>query len=277
MTKKFLILSLMFVLIIGAVRLHADNLPQFEGAKLYQAGDFAAAAKWCASYLKENAPGIDRAAVLILLGNSLEKVTDSFNTDAEKECFRSGSKKDGTACMQAYAEKLNSMYGASSFEYSEGAIYIRYTGAQYKEAIEKYPSSPYSAQAAYMELTKNLIGAPEVVLPRIKEFMAKYNAGEWGRQGRLLWARVNEDIWWIHRKWSWVLYNWKISPEDLIVKAEPYRQEALRTFEDIIKKDGSTEEGKAAKKEYELLKNYKDDGKLYGIVNESTVQGALVR
>ena len=251
----------------------ADN-QYAAGDRLLSSGKYEEAANWYLNFTKEHAgdsklmPG-----AYIKLGESLEKMSDIINTRAERVCFRSGSKLRGTPCMQAYAAKLNATYGPGSFEYSEALVIIQYTGAHYNKVADEFPKSGLAAKSAYLRLSKNLVGRPDQVLSGIKVFTDKYKSGEWGRKGRLLWARMNEDNWWIHRKWSWVLYNWSISPEELIVKAEPYRQEALRSFEDIIKKDGGTAEGKAAKKEYELLKVYKDDGRLYGIVNESDISG----
>ncbi len=213
--------------------------------------------------------------LLIKLGTLLEGMVDSVNTKAERECFRSGGSK-GAPCMKAYAEKLNAVYGKGSYEYNEHLVVIKYTGIQYKRAAGEFPKSKMAPEAEYLFLSKNLVGKPDDVLPRIKAFMKKYPSGEWGRRGLLLWARINEDIWWVHRKWAWILYGWSISPEELIVRAEPYRQKALKSFQELIVKDGKTEEGHAAKKEYELLKKYEDDGRIYGIINESDVSGTTI-
>jgi len=235
-----------------------------EGDNLFEAGQYESAAKWYA--------GKNTSHDLLCLAKSLEKMSDQINTTAERKCFRSKG-GGGGECMKKYAESLNEIYGPGSFEYAEHLVFIRYTGAHYKKIEEGFPKSDEAAEAAYMNLTKNLVGHPDAVLPRITLFLKKYPDGEWHRKSLLLWARINEDIWWIHRKWSWVLYNWTLSEEELIVKAEPYRQEALKTFEQMIKKHSNTDEGKAAKMEYELLKKYQDDGRLYGIINEASVEG----
>lgn len=242
-----------------------------QGEQLFAIGKYEDAAKW----FKDNEKSTPQN--LIWLGKSLEKISDPINAKAERQCFRSGRVSGGTACMNAYAEKLNSEYGAGSFEYAEQMIFIRYTGVHYKKIADEFSKSKFAPEAAYLLLTKNLKGHPDQVMPRIKEYLSKYKSGEWYRKGLLLWARINEDVWWIHRKWSWVLYNWHIAPEELIVKAEPYRQEGLRSFQELMQKYGKTEEGEIAKKEYDLLKNYQDDGNLYGIVNEADVEGTLVR
>lgn len=269
MTAILLLASCFLLLSANA----ADN-PYAAGDQLFNSGKYEEAANWYLSFTKEHAGDSKlMPEAYIKLGESLEKMSDIINTRAERVCFRSGGKLRGTPCMQDYAAKLNATYGPGSFEYSEALVIIQYTGVHYNKVADEFPKSDLAAKSAYLRLSKNLVGHPEQVLPRIKAFTDKYKSGEWGRKGRLLWARMNEDIWWIHRKWSWVLYNWSISPEELIVKAEPYRQEALRSFEDLIKKDGGTPEGKMAKKEHELLKVYKDDGRLYGIVNESDITG----
>lgn len=266
-----------FLLLVSCFLLQftwASDLATTKGDQLFASGQYEEAAKWYVNFINEH-PKDDKLTppALLKLGEILEKMQDIINTRAERACFRSPVGLKGTPCMNNFAKKLNAIYGSGSFEYSEQLVIIRYTGAHYNKMADEFPKSGLVSQAAYLKLTKSLVGHPDQVLPRIKEYMSKYKDGQWERKGRLIWARVNEDIWWIHRKWSWILYNWSISPEELIVRAEPYRQEALRTFEDLIKKDGRTEEGRIAKKEYDLLKNYQDDGRLYGIVNESDIQG----
>lgn len=273
MRRVFIFFVIFLISSAATVSVNAASLT--EGKDLFTAGRYETAAKWYANFVASNSA--DKKLLpeaLVGLGISLEMLSDIINTQAEKECFRSGKSSQGTQCMKAYANKLNTAYGAGSFEYLEQMVIIRYTGSHFKKVVDEFGNSEYAPGAAYKSLTKNLTGHMDVVLPRIKEFLSKYNNGEWHRRGLLLWARINEDIWWIHRKWSWLLYNWQISSEELIVKAEPYRQEALRTFEDIIKKYGNTEEGRAARKERDLLKDYKDDGKIYGIINESVTEGA---
>jgi hypothetical protein len=252
----------------------SDNVSLPEGDKLLVSGQFESAAKWYLNYFNAKASDKEAApAALIKLGQSLEKMSDIINTGAEKECFRFPKKLRGTPCMNEYVGRLNAFYGSNSFEYLEQMVFISYTGNHYQKAALEYPGSKSAPEAAYMYLTKKIKGHPDEVLPRIKEYTSKYKEGLWHRKGLLLWARVNEDVWWIHRKWSWVLYNGQVEPEELIIKAEPYRQEGLRAFQEIIQKYSNTEEGKIAKKEYEFLKSYQDDGKLYGIINESDVEG----
>lgn len=272
--KRGMLALVLLFLSTGILFAKDEGGPTLQGDQLYNSGSYEAAAKWYVDFINQN-PKDSKATprALIMLGQSLDKMSDIINTKAERECFRSPKGSRGTPCMNEFAANLNKIYGAGSFEYAENLVIIKYTGAHFKRASEEFSKSDLGPEAAYLVLTKNLIGHPDIVLPKIKAYMEKYKGGEWGRRGRLLWARINEDVWWVHRKWSWVLYNWSISPEELIVKAEPYRQEALKSFEDLYKKDGKTEEGQAAKREYDLLKNYQDDGKIYGIINESNIEG----
>lgn len=278
----FLILTLCFVSFsveakVKKVKKEGSEKVSLEGDRLFDSGKFEEAAKWYLAFVRNNPnKSKETQAALIKIGHSLENIVDAINTTAERVCFRSGNSSKGAACMNKYAENLNAAYGAGAFEYSEQMVVIRYTGGHYKKVAEEFPNSDIAPEAAYLLLSKNLVGHPDEVLPKVEKYMDEYKTGFWGRKGRLLWARINEDVWWIHRKWSWVIYNWQISQEELIVKAEPYRQKALKAFDDLIKKDGSSEEGEIAKQERELLKNYKDDGRLYGIVNESSMGGVLV-
>lgn len=256
---------------------HAAEDRYNRGDQLFNSGKYEEAARFYESVISRD-PKDEKTvpAALVRLGRACEKMLGEENAKAERKCFRGGSPSGGAKCMVEYANSLDAVCGPGSFKYSEALLVLQYTGVHYDRVVKEFPRSDAAAEAAYMKLSKELVGHPDEVLPRIKEYMRTYKDGKWGRMGRLLWARVNEDVWWIHRKWSWVLYNWVISEEELIVKTERYRQEALRAYEDLIKKDGDTEEGRIAKKEYELLKNYQDDKTIYGIVNESDVEGAKV-
>jgi len=172
--------------------------------------------------------------------------------------------------MEGFVKKYNAEHGAGSFELLPQLNVIRYTGVHFKQLMEKFPDSSYAGEADYHLLTKNLVGSPDEVFPKVKEFLKRHPSGEWNCKGQMLLGRLNQDIWWIHKKWSWVLYNWKMTEEDLIVKAEPYRQEGIRIFEKVSK-DCKGEIKEVAQAEAKLLKAHKDDGKFYGIVNETMV------
>jgi len=171
--------------------------------------------------------------------------------------------------MQAQAEKLNALYGEGAFKPLTNIAFIQYTGVHYKEILNLFPSSNETPEAEFQLLLKELVGHPDVVLPKIRGFLSKHKSGDAYRRGLLLWARVNEDIWYIHRDWSWILYNEKVSPEDLMIKAEPYRQEALRTYEKLVSKYGGTFEGEEAKKELRLLRANQYDNMTYSILADS--------
>lgn len=276
--KKFNLLAIIGLLAFFAAAIFSGDVFASAGESLFSSKQYEAAADVFTAELQQNSANPKKTAYnLLMLGQSLDKALGEINTKAERECFRSGKGGSGGGggklCMMEFAEKLNAKYGPASFVYDEQQILLVYTGAQFRTILEKYPKSDVAAQADYLLLSKKLIGSPDAVLPQIKDFIERNKSGEFNRKGQLLWARINEDIWVIHRKWSWVLYNWSISPEELIVKAEPYRQEAIRSFEELIKAAPRSEEGKAAKKELELLKKYQDDGKIYGIINESLLTG----
>jgi hypothetical protein len=172
--------------------------------------------------------------------------------------------------MKRHVATYNAKFGQGSFEYEHAVLYIPYTGVHYKTLLAKFSNNKYVPEADFYLLLKSLVGHPDNVLPKIKTFLAKYKSGEWNRKGLLLWARVNEDIWYVHRKWSWVLFNQQIAPEELVVRAERYRQEALKTYQKLMKESKNTFEGISAAKEYGLLSASQDDGVTYSIVNDSS-------
>ena len=210
---------------------------------------------------------------LLLMGQTLDRLQDYFSERVEKTCYWGREKAGTPACAQNEAEKLNAVYGAGAFKFVTDIAYVPYTGLHYRELVNKFGGSKEAKEAEFQLLLKNLVGHPNDVLPRVRSFLDKNSSGEINRKALLLWARVNEDIWYIHRAWSWVLYNEKVSPEELIVRAEPYRQEALKTFEKIVSKYGGTFEGQQAQRELSLLKSNQDDGETYSILQD-TVGGS---
>lgn len=210
---------------------------------------------------------------LLLLGKALDRLQDLFSERAEKICYWAKGGGGSPACMQAEAAKLNATYGANAFKSVTDIAYVPYTGVHYQELLSKFPKSSQAAEAEFQLLLKNLMGHPDVVLPKVKDYLNRHSSGEVNRKALLLWARVNQDVWYIHREWSWVLYNEKVSLDDLIVRAEPYRQEALKTFEKLMNKYSGTFEGDAAKQEYDLLKANQHDNETYSILAD-TVGGS---
>lgn len=213
----------------------------------------------------------DSPEALVTLGRALDQYAEQVNNDAEQACYR-GKGSHTPQCMHAYAEKMNAKYGAGAFQFIPTLIIIRYTGTHYQQVLDKAPNSPAAAEAAYYILEKNLIGNPDDVLKRVQDYIAKYK-GSYNLKARLLYARLNEDLWWIHRKWAWMLYNGSLSEDELVVRGEKYRQAAIKAYEELIKKDGGSPEGKIAKQELAMAKNNQDDGKLYGIVSDAQTSG----
>jgi hypothetical protein len=242
-----------------------DGLDQ--GRAFVREGNMEAAAQFFSQYATSH-PDDKKLTpeALALTGRILDTLSDSFTGAAEKKCYwvKGGSRDPD--CMKREADSLNAKFGQGSFEYEHAITFISYTGSHYREIMDRFSKSGYAPEAEFYLLLRNLSGHPDQVLPRIKKFLGN-SKGEWNRRGLLLWARVNEDIWHVHRKWSWVLFNEVVDPEELIVRAEPYRQEALRTFSKLKGKNDFV--GKKAKEEYAKLSANQEDGHLYSIVNDA--------
>jgi len=257
----FFIIVAFFLGIASFTPANAGNLDN--GYAMLNLGQFQQAANFFCGYARA---GKNVPESLALCGRLLDKISDSLTGSAEKKCY--WNKKGSYECMQREASILNSRFGHSSFTFNHNLLSIVYTGAQYRIIISKFPHSRYRPEADFYLLLKSLRGHPTIVLPRIKAFISKYSSGVWHRKGLLLWARVNEDIWYVHKKWSWVLYNYTLAPDELVIRAEPYRQEALKAYREL-KKYHNTFEGITAAIEYLKLKANQDDGVLYSIVNDS--------
>lgn len=268
MKRKFLVVVAAVVSLGTASVAVAGELDQ--GKQMMAAGDLQGAAEFFNRYAAAHPSDATNAAeALALCGRVLDTLADALTGQAEKSCYWGKGGSRSPDCMQRFVAQYNARFGEGSFRYEHAITYILYTGMHYQMLSSRFPQSPYSGEADFYLLLKQLVGHPDTVLPKIKAFLAKHSKGDWNRKGLLLWARVNEDVWYVHRKWSWVLYNYQISPEELMVKAEPYRQEALKTYQRLMKDQG-TWEASAAAREYALLKDNTEDGTVYSIVNDST-------
>jgi hypothetical protein len=241
-----------------------------DARQMIYAGQLEQGAQMLSQYVKDHPRDKSKTPeALLLLGQVLDRLADLFSERAEMACYWGRGTAQSPECMQSQADKLNAIYGAGAFQPMTNIAFIPYTGIHYREIINRFSGSDEAAEAEFQLLLKNLVGHPDVVLPRVKKFMESHKSGDVGRKALLLWARVNEDIWYIHRDWSWVLFNERVSPEDLMIRAEPYRQEALRTYEKLISKYGGTFEGQEAKKELGLLKAQQYDNVTYSILADS--------
>lgn len=267
MKKRAVGIGAVLALLCIAAVAFADALDQ--GRSLMREGRLEEAAQFFNAYAQEH-PRDKKLSpeALAMAGRMLDALADPLTGQAEKKCYwRKGGSRDPD-CMRKEAEAMNARFGQGAFEYEHAVTYIPYTGSHYREILNRFPRSDYATEARFYVLLRELKGHPDKVLPRVKEFLKKYGKGEWKRRAELLWARVNQDIWHIHREWSWVLFNERIDTEELIIRAEPYRQEALRTYARLA--GGKDAVGRMAAAEYAQLKDQKDDGHLYSIVNDSS-------
>ena len=264
-------LAIAFVCLITVMVAHINSAcaadPLLQGRDMVKAKRYEAAAvffnRYAVAHPKDKKYTPEALAETARL---LDAMTDKISGKAEKHCYWRRGAKRNPDCMEGEVRKLNALFGAGAFRYEHAVTYILYTGLQYKEILERFPKSKYASEAKFFLLIHSLIGHPDKVLPKIKAFCKK-TRGEWKDRCTLLWARANEDTWYVHRKWSWVLYNQRIAPEELLIRSEPYRQAALKAFAKLKKKRGFI--GETARREYDLLKQNKDDGVVYSIVNDS--------
>jgi hypothetical protein len=246
---------------------HAGALDQ--AYSLEGSGRLEEAAEFFCRYADRNSGDSSNAPeALMKCARLLDSLAETFSERAEKRCYWNNSGGD-PSCMNADAQKLNARYGAGSFQYEHSLLFISYTGSHYRTLRDRYPRSQYAPEADFYLVLRDLKGHPDVVLPKAKAFMSRHPSGEWHRKALLLWARVNEDIWYVHRKWSWVIYNNKISQDELVVRAEPYRQDALKAFRELMK-EPNTPEGIAASREYANLNANVEDPRVYSIVEDSS-------
>ncbi len=268
MWKRVLLPTLLLIAMV-AISSNAWAVdPLIDGQKLIAAKRYEAAAIFFSRYAREH-PGDKKYTpqALVQTGRLLDAMTDRISGKAEKHCYwRRGAKRNPN-CMRDEVGKLNGLFGAGAFRYEHAVTYILYTGLQYKEILKRFPKSEYVSEAKFFLLIHDLIGQPDVVLPRIKSFCKKTKRG-WKDRCGLLWARANEDTWYVLRKWSWVFYNDRLAPDELLIRSEPYRQEALRTFARLKRKKGFV--GESAKREWKILEENGEDRITYSIVNDSS-------
>ena len=249
--------TVIFILIIAVL------LPSITNAN-----EMALARSYC-QYANNSNDKKKTPKALAMCGRLFDALNNQLTEQAEKDCYwRRGAPKT-PSCMRNWANRYNQEFGAGSFVYRHDLTSIIYTGIQYQTILRKYKKSDYKDEAEFVVLLKNLIGHPDKIMPRINKFLKDHKRGEWYCKGLLLKARVNEDIWYVHKKWSWIIYNNVLSEDEVIIKSEPYRQEALKLYKQVMKKCKKSFEASAAKKEAAVLSRQQDDFKTYSIVNDS--------
>lgn len=268
MRKRFVfsVFALLFLSTLVSAVARADDLDN--GRNLIRAGQLDAAAQFFNTFVSQRPNDKLTPEALALSGRILDAMADYLTGEAEKRCYWVKGAARTPECMQREAEGLNARYGNGAFQYEHAVLFIWYTGSHYRQILAQFPKSSFAPEAEFYLLLHNLGGHPDVVIPRIKAYLAKYPKGEWNRRARLLLARVNQDVWFVMRKWSWVLFNDQVDETELMVRAEPYRQEAMRLFRDLTK-DDKTFEGTTAVRELVLLEANQDDGVLYSTVNDA--------
>lgn len=255
------------IIFLEPVAAWADELDQ--GRQLMVAGNLEGAAEFFNNYaLSHPDDATNTPEALALTGRILDVLSDPLTGQAEKSCYWGKGGSRSPDCMERFVAKFNTRFGDGAFRYEHAVLSILYTGVHYRVLLDRFSSSKYASEADFYPLLHDLVGHPDVVLPKIKAFLSRHSKGEWNRKGLLLWARANQDVWYIHRNWSWVIYGGQLSPEDQIIKSEPYRQEALKAYQKLVKDQG-TWEASIAKREYPLIQNNQDDGVIYTIVNDS--------
>ena len=240
-----------------------------EGKRMMDGGNLQGAAEFFNAYASKNPSDSENSAeALAMAGRILDVMADPLTGQAEKSCY--WGKGGGSAeCMQRFASQFNARFGEGAFRHDAAVNFVAYTGSHYRRIASQYPKSRYAPEADFYLLLRDLVGQPEEVEKRVKAFLSKYPKGEWNRKGLLLWARINEDIWHVYRKQGWFLSNSRVSPEDMIIRAEAYRKEALGTYAKLMRESG-TFEGAAAAREHGNLMENREDSVTYSIVNDST-------
>ncbi|MBI4126652.1 MAG: hypothetical protein HY465_04085 [Deltaproteobacteria bacterium] len=245
----------------------------FDTAKTYlKQGASEVAAQSFVSFAFSNPKNKKAPEALAMAARILDKLQDAITERYEKQCYWAKGAPRTPACMEAGARELNTHFGEGAFHYIGGTeiAFLEYTGSHYRHIAEHYAKSDFADEADFYLLLHNLKQHPDIVLPMIQAFLKRHSKGEWHRRGLLLWARVNEDVHFIWKKWSWVVYNGVISDDELIIKAEPYRREAVAAFEKVIKTGKGSFEGKAAQRDLAQFRLNGTDGTIYSITNDSS-------
>lgn len=265
MNKKLFVFFVTLTAVVTSSISSAGSLDQ--GYALINAGNDDKAAELFCGYAKTNPnDGNTTAEALAMCGRLLDLMSEQISEKAEKKCY--WGKQGDPSCMEKEVANLNAKFGPESFRYEHSILYIPYTGSQYKTIRSKFAKSPYGDEAEFYLLLKELKGTPESIIPKVKSFLSKHGSGEWNRKGLLLWARLNEDLWAIHKSSNLIMYNDKVAPEEMLVRAEKFRKEALSTYKKLMSNSG-TFEGDVASKEYSRLSANQDDGIVYSITEDS--------
>ena len=267
MTQKTIAALLVFFSVLGmSINAKANFIK--DGDKLFKQGAYLKAADSYYKAYKQDPRGKKADQALFKTGSSLDVASPGIYEEADRVCYLNKKTAEATpACFERVVQRLNSRYGAGSFFYWADRIMIQYSGKHFQKILDEYPKSSYRADATFkMFRGKNLLqGSPESICGRVEHWIHKNSKSKLLSEAWLLLGRLYADSWWLYTKHTFITKGGVAQLDGLGERSERTKGKGLAAFRQVFEKFRKSSHASAARREYDLLKNNKDDGVMYGI------------
>lgn len=247
----------------------SEEKVSFESADaLYRSGKAREAAEvYYRSYLA-NPKGRKGLEALIKTGRALDVAKLRLYEDADKKCYLDKRHEQARPeCFESYVTDLNQRFGGGSFTYHGDQVQFTYNATHFRKALEEFPGSPFEDEARLMLLRGNeLLGdEPAAICAKVDGWLAAFPKSPHRPKALLLLGRLHADAFVTFKRGGFILIDGRVDSEGIAMERSKHQQKGLAAFKEILDKYPDSPERKAAEREYQLLKEGKDDGIFYGI------------
>ena len=265
--KDIMLLFILMSFLMMGKNGQAGN-PIKEGDQLLEEGHLLQAADtYYQAYLQD--PTHKKADLLLFkTGIVLDLAAPKLYEDADRKCYLDKKTEEANPqCFDDYARRLNNRYGDNAFFYWADRIVIQYAGSHFQKILDDFPKSPLYADAVFkMFRGKSLMqGNPEEITDRVQQWIDNNSKSKILPEAWLLLGRLYADSWWVYARHAFVARGGVAQIGGIPENAEISKGKGLAAFRKVFEKYPDSAEAPVAKKEFQLLKNNKNDGFMYGI------------
>ncbi len=239
-----------------------------EGDQLFKAGHYAEAADRYYTAYTADPKGSHAAEALVKTGRALDLAKKGLYEASDAKCYLNKHRDQANPeCFEADVAALNRRFGEGSFSYHGDQVQFAYNATHFKKVLDDFPNSPYREEASLMMLRGSaLLGDdPDEVCKKVEDWLAAYPKSALRPKALLLLGRLRADAFVTFKSGGFITVDGKVDPEATTMVRTRQQAKGLAAFKEVMDKYGSSSEASAAKREYDLLKEGKDDGISYGI------------
>jgi hypothetical protein len=201
-------------------------------------------------------------------GLTLDEMASHLYEEADKVCYLNKRREDANPqCFKDFIKPYNQRFGEGTYYYWDDRILIFYSGNHFEKLLNEFPKSSYRAEASFkMFRGKDMFeGSPKKIIGRVESWIKGNKKNQLLPEAWLLLGRLYSDAWWVYAKHHFITEGGYARLEGIPEKAARNRGKGLAAFRKVFEKYEKSKEAPIARREFEILKNNKNDGVMYGI------------